>query len=29
MSESVLIEDAGGVLTITWNDPERLNGMSG
>ncbi|MCW2788007.1 MAG: hypothetical protein JWP56_310, partial [Aeromicrobium sp.] len=27
MSESVLIEDAGGVLTITWNDPERLNGM--
>ncbi len=29
MSESVLVESAGGVLTITWNDPDRLNGMTG
>lgn len=29
MSESVLVENVDGVLTITWNDPERLNGLTG
>lgn len=29
MSEHVLVETADGVLTITWNDPDRLNGMTG
>lgn len=29
MSEFVLVEDADSVRTITWNDPERLNGMTG
>nr|MCW2728676.1 enoyl-CoA hydratase [Aeromicrobium sp.] len=29
MSEPVLVEAAGGILTITWNDPERLNGLTG
>lgn len=29
MTASVLAEFAEGVLTITWNDPERLNGMTG
>lgn len=28
MSASVLIEAADGVLTITWNDPDRLNGLT-
>lgn len=29
MSEPVLIETLDGVLTITWNDPDRLNGLTG
>lgn len=29
MTTSVLVERADGVLTITWNDPERLNGLTG
>lgn len=29
MPESVLIENAEGVLRITWNDPDRLNGLTG
>lgn len=29
MSESLLVETADGVLTITWNDPDRLNGLTG
>jgi enoyl-CoA hydratase len=29
MTSSVLVETAEGVLTITWNDPERLNGLTG
>ena len=29
MSESVLVENADGVLSITWNDPDRLNGLTG
>lgn len=29
MSEPVLVEAVGAVLTITWNDPERLNGLTG
>ena len=29
MSDAVLVTDAGGVRTITWNDPERLNGVTG
>lgn len=29
MSEAVLVDEAEGILAITWNDPERLNGMTG
>lgn len=29
MTTSVLVERADGVLTITWNDPGRLNGLTG
>ncbi len=29
MTESVGVENAEGVLTITWNDPDRLNGLTG
>lgn len=29
MTESVQTDAADGVLTITWNDPERLNGLTG
>lgn len=29
MSESVIIDAGDAVLTICWNDPDRLNGLSG
>lgn len=29
MSEAVLVETVDDVLTITWNDPDRLNGLTG
>ncbi|MRJ75746.1 enoyl-CoA hydratase [Aeromicrobium sp. SMF47] len=29
MSEPVLVHSAEGVLRITWNDPDRLNGLTG
>ena len=29
MTDSVLIENADGVLTIAWNEPERLNALTG
>lgn len=29
MTDSLLVDRADGVLTITWNDPERLNGLTG
>jgi enoyl-CoA hydratase len=29
MSDAVLVADADGVRTITWNDPDRLNGLTG
>lgn len=29
MSESVLVQSVDDVLTITWNDPDRLNGLTG
>jgi len=29
MSDAVLVTDVEGVRTITWNDPDRLNGLSG
>src|SRR4051794_36747165 len=29
MTDAVLIESADAVLTITWNDPDRLNGLTG
>ncbi|MCW2839976.1 MAG: enoyl-CoA hydratase [Aeromicrobium sp.] len=28
MTDAVLVDDADGVLTITWNDPDRLNGLT-
>lgn len=28
MPDSVLTESAEGVLSITWNDPDRLNGLT-
>ena len=28
MSDSVLIDTSDGVLTITWNEPERLNALT-
>jgi len=29
MTAAVTVETSDGVLTITWNDPERLNGLTG
>jgi enoyl-CoA hydratase len=29
MDDAVLVTDASGVRTITWNDPDRLNGLTG
>lgn len=29
MTQAVLIENVDDVLTITWNDPDRLNGLTG
>ncbi|MCD9199282.1 enoyl-CoA hydratase-related protein [Aeromicrobium wangtongii] len=29
MSEAVTVDSTDGVLTITWNDPGRLNGLTG
>ena len=28
MSDSVLIDTTDGVLTITWNEPDRLNALT-
>lgn len=29
MSESVMVQNVDGIVRITWNDPDRLNGMTG